>query len=51
VVLTLGTGGRLQAGYLVNEDYKSFDLLKEIIPLLPGASSFIIPPPADAFNN
>ena len=51
MVLTLGTGGRLQAGYLVNEDWKSFDLLKDIIPLQAGASSFIIPPPADVFNN
>jgi hypothetical protein len=34
VVLTLGTGGRLEAGYLVNQDWKSLNLLKEITPII-----------------
>jgi hypothetical protein len=34
VVLTLGTGGKLEAGYLVNQDWKSLNLLKDIRPIV-----------------
>ena len=34
VVLTLGTGGMMDAGYLVNQDWKSLNLLKEITPII-----------------
>jgi hypothetical protein len=50
VVLALGTGGMLEAGYLVNEDWKRFDLLKEIIPLQPGTGTFVLPPPVFDLN-
>lgn len=46
VVLALGTGGRLEAGYLVNQDWKSLNLLKDIIPLQAGPPPVQRPPPA-----
>jgi len=45
VVLALGTGGRLEAGYLVNQDWKSLNLLKDIIPLQAGPAQVQQPPP------
>jgi hypothetical protein len=51
VVLALGTGGRLEAGYLVNEDWKTFDLLKDIIPLKPGTGTFVLPPSVFDLNH
>ena len=51
VVLTLGTGGRLEAGYLVNQDWKSLNLLKDIIPLVAGPPPAIRPAPAPAIQN
>ena len=51
MVLTLGTGGRLEAGYLVNEDWKSLNLLKEIIPLKPGKGPFVLPSPVYDLKN
>ena len=44
VVLALGTGGRLEAGYLVNQDWKSLNLLKDIIPLQAGLAQVQQPP-------
>ena len=46
VVLALGTGGRLEAGYLVNQDWKSLNLLKDIIPLPARPPPVQRPPPA-----
>ena len=41
VVLALGTGGKLEAGYLVNQEWKAQNLLKDLIPLPAGPPSVL----------
>ena len=41
MVLALGTGGKLEAGYLVNQEWKAQNLLKDLIPLPAGPPSVL----------